>query len=119
MKLLFLAAAAMIAVPAAAQTTSTTPTDTSGQMSDDQMSTDQTTDGAMQDPAGGYMPSAPALSGTPQPGATVVFQPSKSPSEAYPPPAAMADYPWCKPGQTDDCKERENARGEGLHNQHR
>ncbi|PCD03069.1 hypothetical protein COC42_01195 [Sphingomonas spermidinifaciens] len=55
---------------------------------------------------GGYMPSTPPLSGTPTPGATVRVQPSMSPSQAFPPPAPEAEYPICKKGQTDNCRQR-------------
>lgn len=61
---------------------------------------------AEEDPKGGYMPSAPALSGTPTPGAQVVFVPSAPPSEAYPAPAPLAKYPICKRGQFDNCRQR-------------
>jgi hypothetical protein len=57
-------------------------------------------------PKGGYMPSTPALSGPVQPGATVRVQPSMSPSQAFPPPAPKAEYPICKKGQTDGCRQR-------------
>lgn len=57
--------------------------------------------------AGGYQPSQPAISGTPQPGATVRFQPAPSPSQAFPPPAAEASYPICKKGQYDGCRQVE------------
>lgn len=59
-----------------------------------------------EDPAGGYQPTVPALSGQPQPGQQVIFQPSKSPTEAYPPPAPLAEYPICKKGQYDNCRQR-------------
>ncbi len=55
---------------------------------------------------GGYMPSTPPLSGTPTAGATVRVQPSMSPSQAFPPPAPKAEYPICKKGQTDGCRQR-------------
>jgi hypothetical protein len=57
-------------------------------------------------PRGGYAPSTPPLSGTPTAGATVRVQPSMSPSEAFPPPAPKAEYPICKKGQTDGCRQR-------------
>lgn len=57
-------------------------------------------------PKGGYMPSAPALSGTPTAGAPVRVQASMSPSQAFPPPAPKAEYPICKRGQTDGCRQR-------------
>ena len=60
--------------------------------------------------AGGYQPSGPAVSGTPQPGATVRFQPAPSPSQAFPPPAPEANYPICKKGQYDGCLQASDAR---------
>ncbi|WP_315760066.1 hypothetical protein [Sphingomonas sp. Y38-1Y] len=57
-------------------------------------------------PKGGYMPSTPPLSGTPTAGATVRVQPSMSPDQAFPPPAPKAEYPICKKGQTDGCRQR-------------
>ncbi|PKP92132.1 MAG: hypothetical protein CVT77_09940 [Alphaproteobacteria bacterium HGW-Alphaproteobacteria-16] len=57
-------------------------------------------------PMGGYQPTAPAMSGQPQPGQQVIFQPSKSPTEAFPPPPAMEEYPICKKGQYDKCRQR-------------
>lgn len=63
-------------------------------------------DAAMADPAGGYQPTQPAMSGTMQPGATVRFQQAQSPDQAYPAPAPMAHYPVCKKGQYDKCIER-------------
>lgn len=38
-------------------------------------------------------------------GAAVQFQPSVSPSEAFPPPPAQASYPVCKGNQYDKCME--------------
>ncbi|WP_066480782.1 MULTISPECIES: hypothetical protein [unclassified Sphingomonas] len=58
------------------------------------------------DPAGGYMPSGPALQGTPQPGAKVIVQQSVSPDQAFPAPAPMEKYPLCKRGQYDNCRQR-------------
>lgn len=57
-------------------------------------------------PMGGYQPANPPMQGTPQPGQQVVFQPSQSPSQAYPPPAPLESYPICKKGQTDKCRQR-------------
>ncbi len=54
--------------------------------------------------AGGYQPSAPAMMGTPAPGATVVFRPAPTPDQAFPPPPPMKSYPPCKRGQYDNCK---------------
>jgi hypothetical protein len=56
--------------------------------------------------AGGYQPATPPMSAPAAPGATVVFQPSESPSQAFPPPAALDHYPPCKAGQTDKCMQR-------------
>lgn len=58
------------------------------------------------DPKGGYMPGAPALSGTPMPGQPVIFVPSPSPSAAYPAPAPLSHYPVCKRNQFDNCRQR-------------
>jgi hypothetical protein len=52
---------------------------------------------------GGYAPVQPALQGTPQPGSPVVFQPSPSPEQAFPPPPPQAHYPPCRHGQRDEC----------------
>lgn len=69
------------------------------------------TGGAMgTETAGGYQPSQPALSGTPQPGATVRFQPAPSPDQAFPAPAPEANYPICKAGQYDGCMQASDAR---------
>lgn len=62
-------------------------------------------DSSMSDPAGGYQPSRPAISGTAQPGQPVQFQAAQSPDQAYPAPAPMASYPVCKKGQYDNCRE--------------
>ncbi|KQT32880.1 hypothetical protein ASG29_08225 [Sphingomonas sp. Leaf412] len=61
--------------------------------------------------SGGYQPSGPATSGPVQPGATVRVQPSMSPSQAFPPPAAKESYPICKKGQYDGCMQASDARG--------
>ena len=129
MKLILLAAAAIVATPALAQTTPTDPATNapaSGGMQSMPSSPDTatapaptTTDtmpaqsmpaqsgAAMSnqagDPVGGYQPSAPPMSGPMQPGATVRFQQAPTPDQAYPAPAAMAHYPVCKPGQFDKC----------------
>jgi hypothetical protein len=60
---------------------------------------------ATPDPQGGYA-STPTVSGTPQPGAPVVFAPSPTPAEAFPAPAPLESYPICKKGQFDDCMQR-------------
>jgi hypothetical protein len=93
MKLLIAAAVALLATPALAQ------------------------DQSMQaDPAAGYQPASP-MPAVPA-GATVTFQQAPSPGEAYPAPAAMDHYPWCKPGQFDNCRENENAKGQGVRGGH-
>jgi hypothetical protein len=134
MKLVLLAAAAALAFPAMAQTTTDTQTDTSTQtQTQDQTDTatdqtapaqDQSTTSTGQAAAGamtpgGYAPATPPMAGPAPAGATVQFVPSQSPDQAFPPPPAQASYPWCRPGQFDNCRERENARGQGLHHQHR
>lgn len=100
MKLLFLAAAAVIAMPAAAQ-------DTPDPAPQDQTApTTAPATTTSQDPIGGYQPATPPMSGTPQPGANVVFQPSQSPDQAFPPPAARETYPVCSKKVTDECRQR-------------
>lgn len=129
MKLILLAAAAVIAAPVLAQTTTTAPmpqdnattappttqtTPPSTTPTDPMMTAPASTTQSM-DPAGGYQPANNAMSGPMQPGATVRFQQAPTPSEAFPAPAPMASYPMCRPGQTNHCRERENARGMGVH----
>jgi hypothetical protein len=59
------------------------------------------------DPVGGYQPSTPLMSGTPMAGQPVIFRPStQTPSQAYPAPAPLPEYPPCRAGQTDDCMQR-------------
>ena len=129
MKLILLAATALIAAPLAAQTTPPTPAEST--MPADQTTTDPTPEtpapmpmqaqgaadaatmpaqqpmpGQMQNSTmtpGGYQPSAPAMSGTMTPGVAPIYKPAMSPSEAYPAPAPMAKYPICKKGQYDKC----------------
>jgi hypothetical protein len=55
------------------------------------------------DPVGGYAPSEPPMRGTPQPGSPIIFQPSVSPSVAFPPPPPLAHYPNCSRTRTDHC----------------
>jgi hypothetical protein len=59
-----------------------------------------------EDPVGGYMPTTPSMSGTAAPGANVIFQPSASPDQAFPPPPPLDEYPICKAGQFDNCRQR-------------
>jgi hypothetical protein len=133
MKLILLAAAAAIAVPAVAQTTTDTQTQTdtsttaTPDATQDQTTTDQTTptdqsmsttpdttattttaapDASAAEQAGGYQPATPPMSAPATPGANVVFQPSESPSQAFPPPPPLDHYPPCKAGQTDKCMQR-------------
>ncbi|MDR6853409.1 hypothetical protein J2Y54_002929 [Sphingomonas sp. BE123] len=58
------------------------------------------------DPVGGYQPATPPMPTPPQPGATIVFQQAPAPDVAYPAPAPMAQYPICKKGQYDNCRQR-------------
>ncbi|WP_174280504.1 hypothetical protein [Sphingomonas bacterium] len=136
MKLTLLAAAALIAAPALAQTSGSsgtsspnsnggqgTPTQTynSGTGAQDAAPTSpsdttsapasQTTPAAPTgaDPAGGYQPAPSPSSGPPPAGATVTFQPTQSPDQAYPAPAPLAKYPVCKAGQYDDCLQASDA----------
>ena len=125
MKLVLLAAAAMIAVPALAQTTpATPPADQTMPAGDPAAPTDASNPNQAApapigsptqqapmappmtsttgDPVGGYQPSMPAMSGGTA-GAAPVFRPAMSPDQAYPAPAPLAHYPMCKPGQFDKC----------------
>ncbi len=95
MKLILLAAAALIAVPAMAQETPA-PADPAMQA--------PPAPGA--DPVGGYQPSAPPMTGTVTPGVPVVFKQAPDPTTAYPPPAPLEKYPVCKKGQFDKCINR-------------
>jgi hypothetical protein len=125
MKLIALAAVLALGGTAIAQdmpqqsitTTTTTTEQTTTTAPDSTMSTtDQSTgttgagtampDASMEDPKGGYMPSTPALSGTPMPGQAVTVMPSRSPDEAFPAPAPLKRYPLCKKGQFDNCRQR-------------
>ena len=119
-----LAVSAMLPGLAFAQTTTDTQTQTDtsttatpdttqdqSATTDQSMSTttDTTTaapDASSAEQAGGYQPATPPMSAPATPGATVVFQPSESPSQAFPPPPALDHYPPCKPGQTDKCMQR-------------
>lgn len=59
------------------------------------------TDPNAPDPVGGYStpPQPPAPPGT-------IIQPGPTPTEAFPPPPPLPDYPYCKRGQFDNCKQR-------------
>lgn len=106
MKLLALAAAlAMTGSAAFAQDTQTTtpPQDTTTTAPSATAPAAQGPD----DPVGGYQPSTPPLSGQPQPGQKVIFRPNpQTPTEAFPPPPPLQEYPICKKGQTDNCRQR-------------
>ena len=129
MKYLLLAAAAVIAAPLSAQEAPMASADQSAPMTDAAPAPDASTapdamtpaaptadqmaaptpmaapaDPNAADPAGGYQPSAPAISGPVAPGATVVFRPAMTPDQAYPAPAPLKSYPVCKRGQYDNCK---------------
>ena len=106
MKLIALAAALALGGTAIAQdmpqqSTTTTTTATTA----DSSTGIQTVD----DPKGGYAPTAPLFSSgtTPPPGAQVVFVPSaQTPTQAFPPPPPLDHYPVCKRGQFDNCRQR-------------
>ncbi|WP_242095891.1 MULTISPECIES: hypothetical protein [unclassified Sphingomonas] len=128
MKHLLLAAAALIAAPALAQTTpagdpamptqqTTPPTDPAAQPTPpagDPATAPAPAQGAAMpaapadgaSPAGGYQPTGNGMSGPMQPGAPVTFKQAPTPAEAYPAPAPMAKYPICKKGQYDHCMQR-------------
>ncbi|MES1975793.1 MAG: hypothetical protein V4472_25325 [Pseudomonadota bacterium] len=61
---------------------------------------------AAPDPAGGYQPAQPALSGPLTPGVKPVFVQAPPPDQAFPPPPPLAHYPICKRGQFDKCVQR-------------
>ena len=96
MKLIVMTAAIAMATPALAQAQDMSTTTT----------TQQTTTGDNSTPIGGYEPSAPPMASQPQPGQQVIFQPSPPVSQAFPPPAPKAEYPLCKKGQYDGCRQR-------------
>lgn len=94
MKLIVLAAALAVSGTAYAQTAPAPTTQSEGV---------QTVD----DPKGGYAPTAPLFSAPPQPGQQVIFQPNpQTPTQAFPPPPPQPSYPICKKGQYDNCRQR-------------
>lgn len=94
MKLIALAAASFIAFAAAPAMAQTQP---------DEPPNVQTVD----DPKGGYAPTAPLFSRPPVAGESIIFVPStQTPTQAFPPPAPLASYPICKRGQYDNCRQR-------------
>ncbi|WP_448501354.1 hypothetical protein [Sphingomonas sp.] len=94
------------------QQTAPAPAQSSAPMQDQPMAGDTTmqnapTGGQGQMTSGGYMPAQPPIAGgTPPANATVRFQPSMSPSQAFPPPPPKDEYPVCTRGQTDGCRQR-------------
>jgi len=84
MKLILFAAAIAVALPAAAQETAK-PIDTTPPQ-----------------PAGYQPPPQPPV----PPGVTPVYVQAPPPEVAFPPPPPQADYPFCKRGQFDKCKQR-------------
>jgi hypothetical protein len=65
-----------------------------------------TTASTTEDPVGGYQPATPPMSAPAAPGTTVVFQQAPAPDVAFPAPAPLAEYPICKKGQYDNCRQR-------------
>lgn len=57
-------------------------------------------------PVGGLQPATPPMASPPPPGAKIIFQPAPPPNVAFPPPAPLAEYPLCKKGQYDKCRQR-------------
>ncbi|WP_312487082.1 hypothetical protein [Sphingomonas sp.] len=111
MKLVFLAATALIAAPVFAQDTTQAGAaiTTDGAMATQQGGmTAQTgaSASAGTETPGGYQPAQPAMAGMPQPGAPVVFKQAPSPEQAYPAPQPLKSYPICKKGQFDQCRQR-------------
>ena len=119
MKLILLAAAALIATPTLAQTSGSTgtssPTSNGGQgtaatpavenspqntTSSDTATTSQASP-APADPAAATQ-TMPMTTGAPT-GGTVRFQAPPSVDQAFPAPAPQASYPMCKAGQFDKC----------------
>lgn len=98
MKIALFAAAAMIAAPALAQTTPTTPMQDQSSMPAPAPTTPATPPTTMPD---GAMPAAPA----PAP---------MAPDSAAPMPMAGGKLPWCRKGQYTACREHENAKGAGM-----
>ncbi len=96
MKLIALAAALAVAGTAAAQDMAAPAP----------AAPETTTASTTEDPVGGYQPATPPMSAPPAPGATVVFQQAPAPEIAYPAPAPLAEYPICKKGQYDKCRQR-------------
>ncbi|OYY89506.1 MAG: hypothetical protein B7Y45_11655 [Sphingomonas sp. 28-66-16] len=86
------AAAAAIASPALAQSSSST-------------GMDQSMQAPSGDPIGGYQPAHPALSGPVTPGTRIIYQQAPSPDQAYPAPPPLDHYPICKRGQYDHCRD--------------
>lgn len=93
MKSILLAAAALLAAPAIAQDQTSPP------------ASPAPAEATAPAPVGGLQPSAPALQGTPAPGAPVVFKQAPAPDVAFPPPAGQESYPICKKGQFDKCQQ--------------
>ena len=97
MKLIALAAALAMAGTAAAQDMGTTSAPTAPQT---------TAATPVEDPVGGYQPATSPMSAPAAPGTTVVFQQAPAPDVAFPAPAPLAEYPICKKGQYDNCRQR-------------
>jgi hypothetical protein len=99
MKLIALAAVLAFGGTAVAQTTPA-PQDSA-------QTADSTGVQTVDDPKGGYQPTAPLFSAPPQPGQQVIFQPNtQTPDQAYPAPPPLPSYPICKKGQFDNCRQR-------------
>ncbi|GGO96673.1 hypothetical protein [Stakelama pacifica] len=94
MKLILMTAALVMGAPALAHAPQDMSTTTAQSASGD---------AAM---PGGYEPSQPPMPMQPEPGQKVIFQPSPPVSQAFPPPAPKAEYPVCKRGETDGCRQR-------------
>ncbi len=130
MKLILLAATAMIAAPVMAQTTpapapadqtmTPSPADPAAAPADAQTPPPPPAAPAPQasmppaettgSPAGGYAPTGPAVTGG-TPGSTLppVFRQAPTPDQAFPPPPAKESYPICKKGQYDGCMQASQA----------
>ncbi|WP_052134407.1 hypothetical protein [Sphingomonas sp. 37zxx] len=105
MKFFAMTAALALSTAAFAQTSPTTSGNTPPSGADAPMTSQQMPADPSMRP-GGYMPAQPPMSGPAQAGATIRVQPSMPASQAFPPPAPKAEYPVCKRGQTDGCRNR-------------
>lgn len=120
MKLVFLAATALMAALAMAQQTQTDTTAQAGMQAGASTQTDTTTtqtdtSGSMQAnaaatagtmTAGGYQPAQPPMAAPPQPGAPIVFQAGAEPRTGLSGPGSAEELSDLQKGQYDQCRQR-------------